>query len=86
MSTTLVSRRRDVHEAAHLQAVPITTAPLRELSISRRLSVRVAIWLLSHVPVPIDHAARARQLQLRDDRERRETRALTDHYLRLLQV
>lgn len=86
MSTTLVSRRLDVHETAHLQALPTTTAPLRELTFTRRASVRVAIWLLSHLPAPIDHTARAHQLRLRDDRERREAAARTDHYLRLLHV
>ncbi|MGF3054029.1 hypothetical protein ACQUSY_08730 [Microbacterium sp. YY-03] len=86
MSTTLVSRRLDVHETAHLQALPTTTAPLRELTITRRVSVRVAIWLLAHVPAPINHTARAEQLRLREDRERRELVARTEHYLHLVRV
>lgn len=86
MSTTLVSRRLDVHETAHAPALPTNTAPLRELSIARRLSVRAAIWLLAHMPAATDHTTRAQQLRVRTERDRRETAARTEHYLRLLQV
>ncbi len=86
MSTTLVSRRLDVHETVHPLTLPPITAPLRELTVTRRLSVRVAIWLLARVPAPINHTARAHQLSLQDSRERREAAARTEHYLHFVRV
>ena len=87
MSTTLVSRRLDVHETSHSQAMPAPpTTPLRELTLTRRISVRVAIWLLAHLPCPIDHTTRAHDLRLRAERERRELTACTEHNLRWMQV
>lgn len=86
MSTTFAPRRPDAQNITPLQALPPHTAPLRQLTIMHRISIRAAFWLLARMPARIGHSMHAQQLRNDTERERREADAATDHYLRLLRV